>query len=111
MKKSKLTVRHFQSDEFKAGARQFPELVPTHTGQPGLSRTTASAWQVLMQWKKPALMCFSDADPIMRGGDKPFLKLVPGTRGQPHVTLSGRHFIQEEDGENWARAVVDWMQS
>jgi haloalkane dehalogenase len=56
-------------------------------------------------------MCFSDADPIMRDGEKPFLKLVPGTRGQPHVTLSGRHFIQEEDGENWARVVVDWMKS
>jgi len=34
---------------------------------------------------------------------------VPGTRGQPHITVKGRHFIQEEDGENWAQAVVDWM--
>jgi len=54
-------------------------------------------------------MCFSDADPIMQGGDRPFLKWVPGTRDQPHVTLKGRHFIQEDDGENWARAVIDWI--
>ena len=53
-------------------------------------------------------MCFTDADPIMAGGEKPFLKLVPGTRNQPHMTLKGRHFIQEEDGANWARVVIDW---
>jgi len=42
---------------------------------------------------------------------KPFLKLVPGTRNQPHITLSGGHFIQEEDGETWARAVLEWLES
>lgn len=98
----------FPSDEFKAGARQFPVLVPTSPDDPA-SEANRKAWQVLMQWQKPTLMCFSDADPIMAGGEKPFLKHVPGTRGQPHITLHGRHFIQEEDGERWARAVVDWL--
>ena len=98
----------FPADEFKAGARQFPVLVPTEPDNPA-SEDNRRAWGVLMQWEKPALMCFSDADPIMRGGEKPFLKLVPGTRDQPHITLKGRHFIQEEDGENWARAVADWI--
>jgi len=100
----------FPSDEYKAGARQFPMLVPTEADNPA-SEDNRRAWKVLMQWDKPALMCFSDADPIMVGGDKPFLKLVPGTRGQPHITLKGRHFIQEEDGESWARAVADWMKA
>jgi haloalkane dehalogenase len=63
-----------------------------------------------MQWDKPALMCFSDGDPITAGADSPFLKLVPGTRNQPHITLRGSHFIQEEDGETWAKAVVEWME-
>jgi haloalkane dehalogenase len=98
----------FPSDEYKAGARQFPMLVPTEPDDPA-SEANREAWKVLMQWHKPALMCFSDADPIMAGGEKPFLKLVPGTRDQPHVTLKGRHFIQEEDGENWARAVIPWV--
>jgi haloalkane dehalogenase len=98
----------FPSDDYKAGARQFPVLVPIEPDNPA-SKDNRRAWKALMQWEKPALMCFSDADPIMRGGDKPFLKLVPGTRGQPHITLSGRHFIQEEDGETWARAVADWI--
>ena len=98
----------FPGDEFKAGARQFPMLVPTEPDDPA-SEDNRRAWKQLMQWEKPALMCFSDADPIMAGGDKPFLKLVPGTHDQPHVTLKGRHFIQEEDGENWARAIVSWI--
>ena len=98
----------FPADEFKAGARQFPMLVPTEPDNPA-AEDNRRAWQQLMQWEKPALMCFSDADPIMAGGDKPFLKLVPGTRGQPHIKLKGRHFIQEEDGENWAQAVVAWI--
>ena len=64
-----------------------------------------------MRWEKPALMCFSDADPIMKGADKAFLDRVPGTRNQPHVTLKGRHFIQEEDGVAWAEAVADWIRN
>lgn len=98
----------FPSDKYKAGARQFPMLVPTEPENPA-SADNRRAWAVLREWHKPALMCFSDADPIMAGGDQPFLKWVPGTRGQPHLTLNGRHFIQEEDGETWARAVIDWI--
>jgi haloalkane dehalogenase len=100
----------FPSDEFKAGARQFPVLVPASPDDPAAG-ANREAWKVLREWHKPALMCFSDSDPIMAGGDKVFLKLVPGTRGQPHVTLKGRHFIQEEDGQSWARAVIGWMRS
>lgn len=98
----------FPSDEYKAGARQFPLLVPTSPDDPA-APANRQAWKVLREWHKPALMCFSDNDPIMAGGEKPFLKLVPGTKNQPHVTLKGRHFIQEEDGEGWARAVIGWI--
>ena len=98
----------FPSDEYKAGARQFPLLVPTDPDDPA-SEDNRRAWQVLMQWNKPALMCFSDSDPITSGGDRAFLKRVPGTKDQPHITLKGHHFIQEEDGETWAHAVVDWI--
>lgn len=98
----------FPSDEFKAGARQFPALVPTAPDDPA-SADNRRAWKALMQWEKPALMCFADGDAITRGGEKPFINLVPGTRGQPHKTLQGHHFIQEEDGETWAAHVVEWM--
>ena len=67
------------------------------------------AWEVLRRWDKPALMCFSDGDPITRGGDSVFLAQVPGCAGQPHLTLSGGHFVQNQDGPRWARAVLEWM--
>lgn len=98
----------FPSDSYKEGARQFPMLVPTKPDDPA-SDDNRRAWKALMQWNKPVLLCFSDADPIMRGGEKPFLKRVPGCRNQPHITLNGRHFIQEDDGERWATAVVAWI--
>lgn len=98
----------FPSDEYKEGARQFPMLVPTEPDNPA-AEDNRNAWKQLMQWEKSVLLCFSDSDPITAGGDRPFLKLVPGTRNQPHITLKGHHFIQEEDGETWARAVVEWI--
>ncbi len=100
----------FPSDEYKAGARQFPLLVPTRPDDPA-SDDNRKAWSVLTRWDKPALLCFSDSDPVTGGADAPFFKLVPGTRGQPHVTLHGRHFIQEEDGERWAQVVIDWLKA
>ena len=100
----------FPSDEYKAGARQFPLLVPTRPDDPA-SDDNRRAWQALMQWNKPFLLAFSDGDPVTGGGDQPFLRLVPGTQGQPHITLCGRHFIQEEDGPRWAQAIIDWRLS
>lgn len=98
----------FPDDSFKAGARQFPMLVPADPDNVA-AEDNRRAWQSLTQWHKPFLCCFSDNDPITNGADKAFLKLVPGTKGQPHITLKGRHFIQEDDGETWARVVVDWF--
>lgn len=100
----------FPDNRFKAGTRAFPSLVPTDPDNPE-SSANRSAWQQLSAWDKPALMCFSDADPITKGGETPFLKLVPGCSEQPHITLEGGHFIQNYDGERWASHVVEWMQS
>ena len=38
----------------------------------------------------------SDNDPVTRGGELPFQKLIPGAKGQAHVTLKGGHFLQED---------------
>lgn len=100
----------FPSPEYKAGARQFPLLVPASPDDPA-SDDNRKAWLVLTHWDKPVLLCYSDGDPITAGADQPFLKLVPGAQGQPHLTLQGRHFIQEEDGERWAQAVIEWLKA
>lgn len=99
----------FPDDRYKAGARQFPLLVPTSPDDPA-SVPNRKAWEVLARWEKPFLTAFSDSDPITRGSDRVFQKVVPGTKGQPHTTIVGAgHFLQEDKGEELARVIVDFM--
>jgi haloalkane dehalogenase len=85
----------FPDASYKAGACQFPTLVPITSEHASVEENKA-AWAVLTQFDKPFVTAFSDADPITAGGDGAFQKLVPGANGQPHVTLSGAHFLQED---------------
>jgi len=95
----------FPDDSYKAGARIWPSLVVTSPDGPEAAENRA-AWEVLEQWDKPLLCCFSDQDPVTKGGDKPFRKLVPGAQGQPHRTLEGGgHFLQEDVGPELARII------
>jgi len=64
------------------------------------------AWQVFEQWDKPFLCCFSDGDPVTRGGEARFIGRVPGTEGQPHCTLKGGHFIQENDPRGFVDCIL-----
>ncbi len=99
----------FPDESFKAGARQFPVLVPTSRDDPA-SADNIAAWEVLKQWDKPFLTAFSDSDPVTGGGEKVFQKLVPGTQGQPHTTIkNGGHFLQEDQGEALAQVVNDFI--
>ena len=85
----------FPDASYKGGACQFPTLVPI-TAEHGSVEENKAAWVVLTQFDKPFVTAFSDADPITGGGDAVFQKLVPGAKDQPHVTLSGAHFLQED---------------
>jgi len=99
----------FPDDRYKAGARQFPLLVPTSPDDPA-SAPNRKAWGALSRWQKPFLTAFSDSDPITRGGDRFFQSAVPGAAGQPHATIAGAgHFLQEDKGEELARVVVDFI--
>jgi haloalkane dehalogenase len=79
----------------KAGAVQFPTLVPI-TPQHGSVAENMAAWEVLSRFDKPFVTAFSDNDMVTKGGEKPFQSRVPGAEGQPHVTLAGGHFLQED---------------
>jgi haloalkane dehalogenase len=99
----------FPDDAYKAGARQFPMLVPTSPDDPAAA-ANRKAWETLRAWEKPFLTAFSDQDPITRGGDRVFQREVPGCAGQPHTTIEGAgHFLQEEKGPELARVIVDWL--
>jgi len=99
----------FPDDSYKAGARQFPLLVPTTPDNPA-SESNRQAWEVLKQWDKPFLTAFSDSDPVTRGADAVLQKLIPGAKGQPHTTIiGGGHFLQEDKGEELAGIIVDFI--
>ena len=99
----------FPSDKYMAGARIFPSLVPTTPNDPE-SQNNRDAWKILSQWEKPFLTLFSDKDPITKGGERVFMKLVPGTKGQPHQKIEGGgHFLQEDKGKEIAEIMVKWM--
>jgi haloalkane dehalogenase len=101
----------FPDESYKAGARIFPVLVPITPDDPA-SEANRQAWEVFRKWEKPFLTAFSDNDPITRGGDRVFKKLVPGAEGQPHVTIEGAgHFLQDDKGEEVAQVVVDFIAS
>lgn len=99
----------FPNRASKAAARAFPGFVPLGPN-PEVPRQKA-AWKVLESWSKPFLCCFSDRDPITRGGEGLFIGRVPGTAGIRHRTLRGGHFIQEDDPEGFATAIAEVIEA
>jgi len=101
----------YPDDSYKAGARIFPTLVPTSPDDPA-SADNVAAWEVLSAFDKPFLLCFSDSDPVTKGGDAPFLAKVPGAQGQQHVTIEGGgHFFQEDRGPELADLLIGFIGS
>jgi haloalkane dehalogenase len=95
----------FPSEEYKAGARIFPSLVP-YLSDDQESLNNVKAWETLSKWKKPFLTVFGSEDTIMKGAEKLFKSIIPGCEGQLHGILHAGHFIQEDTGEELAEAVV-----
>lgn len=97
----------FPSEEYKAGARIFPALVPIEPEDPESIKNLKS-WERLKSWDKPFLTVFGDEDNIMIGAEKILQNLVPGAKGQNHKILNAGHFIQEEKGEELAELIIEF---
>ncbi len=101
----------FPDETYKAGARQFPMLVPSRPDDPAHDANVA-AWVGLAAFDRPFLCAFSDSDPITKGADRHLKERIAGAQGQPHTTIvGGGHFLQEDQGEALARVVVDFVNS
>jgi len=99
----------FPDVTYKAGAAVWPLLVPISPEDPA-SAEMRHAREVLSKWDKPALVMFSDKDPITSGGDKFFRFLIPAAKGQPEIIIKDAgHFLQEEKGEEISQNILDFI--
>lgn len=96
----------FPTPESKAGAAQFPLIVPIEEGAPGAAEMRAVSDE-LSRWDKPCLVAFSDSDPVFpfpRAGQV-FVDMVPGAGEQVPVE-GAAHFLQEDRGELIAEEIL-----
>jgi haloalkane dehalogenase len=99
----------FPNPESKAGAAQFPLLVPTSDEDEGAA-TMRAVSDALSRWDKPALVAFSDEDPVFpfpRSGDV-FTALIP-TAGEQVRIEGAAHFLQEDRGEAIAEHMLRFL--
>jgi len=100
----------FPGPEYKAGAKAWPLMVPVSPEDEAAPEMKA-ARQDLSKWDKPALVMFSDGDPITKGVDLFFRELIPTAKQQPEITIKAAgHFLQEDKGEEIAENIVEFMQ-
>jgi haloalkane dehalogenase len=93
----------------KAGVAAFPLLVPVSQNDPGVAEMNAVR-ERLSSWDKPALVCFSDSDPIFtpKAGQR-FVDLIPGAHDLC-VIEGAAHFLQEDKGEEIARRIIEFVE-
>lgn len=99
----------FPDESYKAGARQFPSLVPIRPDDPA-SQANRAAWAKLEKLEIPFLTAFSDKDPVLGHMAPALHDRIPGAKGQPHTVLEGGgHFLQEDVGPELARVTADFI--
>jgi haloalkane dehalogenase len=98
----------FPTPESKAGVLAFPELVPTEVDHPS-AEAMLEVRAGLERWEKPALVLFSDSDPIFSTAAAERLAArIPGA-GPAEIVEGAGHFLQEEKGEEIADRIVRFL--
>lgn len=99
----------FPVEEYKAGPRAMPTLVPTRPDDPATEANRA-AWAGLCRSDLPFLCAFSDGDPITAAMGPILERSMPGAAGRAHPTITGAgHFLQEDAGPAFAAEIVAFM--
>jgi haloalkane dehalogenase len=98
----------FPAPESKAGVLAFPELVPTEMEHPSAAKMLEVV-AALERWDRPALVLFSDSDPVFppRAAER-MAALIPGA-GPAEIVTGAGHFLQEERGEEIAAKIVRFL--
>jgi haloalkane dehalogenase len=100
----------FPVREAKTGAAMFPLLVPISAEDPG-AQPMLETREALARWDKPALIYFSDSDPVFPpGAATAMARLIP-TAGEPEILSGASHFLQEDKGEEIARRILRFLEA
>jgi haloalkane dehalogenase len=98
----------FPTPESKAGVLAFPELVPTELEHPSAAKML-EVRAALEEWDRPALVLFSDSDPIFTSAAaERMASRIPGA-GPAEIVAGAGHFLQEEKGEEIADRIVRFL--
>ncbi len=98
----------FPTPESKAGVLAFPELVPTEVDHPSAAKML-EVRAGLERWERPALVLFSDSDPIFStAAAERMAARIPGA-GPAEIVAGAGHFLQEEAGEEIAARIVRFL--
>jgi haloalkane dehalogenase len=94
--------------ESKAGIVAFPELVPASPDHPDLPAHLQVREQ-LARWVQPALVLFSDSDPIFspRHAER-IAAYIPGAL-EPEIVAGAGHFLQEDKGPEIGRRIAAFV--
>jgi len=101
----------FPTRESKAGAAAFPLLVPISSDDPSAEKMRRVAAE-LHAWKVPALVLWSDQDPVFTlEHGQAMADGLPGAGGKVWVVEGAGHMLQEDRGEEIAQRIVEWVDS
>lgn len=95
--------------ESKAGVAAFPLLVPISTEDANAPAMRHVA-EELRHWDVPALVCWSDQDPVfpIEAGLR-MARLLAGAGGEVSVIEGASHMLQEDQGEEIAARILRWL--
>jgi haloalkane dehalogenase len=96
----------FPTPESKAGAAAFPLLVPIADDQAGAD-VMREVMDELTRWEKPALIMFSDSDPVFPypQAGQVFCDAIPGAGEQVRIA-GAAHFLQEDSGQELGERIL-----
>ena len=98
----------FPTPESKLGIVAFPEHVPTELEHPNAAKML-EVRAGLERWEKPALVLFSDSDPIFSTtAAEHMASRIPGA-GPAEIVAGAGHFLQEEKGEEIAARIERFL--
>jgi pimeloyl-ACP methyl ester carboxylesterase len=96
----------FPDEIFMTGIRTLPSM-----GSLIDTERSLKDWEALKQFEKPFLTVFGQFDMLV-GSEKTqntLIENVPGAAGLPHDRIPAGHFIQESQGPEMARRLIDFM--